>query len=48
LNQSLDDVTARWNELRALCRAGSENAAAAMSEALWDLLTSVEVAPQPA
>ena len=35
-------------ELRTLCRAGSENAAAAMSEALWGLLTSVEVAPQPA
>jgi pyrroloquinoline-quinone synthase len=35
-------------ELRALCRAGSESAAAAMSEAVWDLLTSVEVAPQPA
>jgi pyrroloquinoline-quinone synthase len=35
-------------ELRALCSSGAENAAAAMSEALWDLLTSVEAAPQPA
>ena len=35
-------------ELRALCANSSERAAAAMSEALWDLLTSVEVAPQPA
>jgi len=26
---------------------GSEGAAAAMSEALWQLLTSVEAAPQP-
>lgn len=34
-------------ELRALCSDGSENAAAVMSEALWDLLTSVEAAPQP-
>jgi pyrroloquinoline-quinone synthase len=34
-------------ELRALCADGSEGAAAVMSEALWDLLTSVEVAPQP-
>jgi pyrroloquinoline-quinone synthase len=34
-------------ELRAFCSDGSENAAAAMSEALWDLLTSVEAAPQP-
>jgi pyrroloquinoline-quinone synthase len=33
-------------ELRELCPAGSENAAAAMSEALWDLLTSVERAPE--
>jgi pyrroloquinoline-quinone synthase len=33
-------------ELRALCSNGSEAAAAVMSEALWDLLTSVEVAPQ--
>ena len=33
-------------ELRALCSAGSANAAAAMSEALWNLLTSVEAAPQ--
>jgi pyrroloquinoline-quinone synthase len=32
-------------ELRALCADGSENAAAAMSEALWNLLTSVEAAP---
>jgi pyrroloquinoline-quinone synthase len=32
-------------ELRELCPAGSQNAAAAMSEALWDLLTSVERAP---
>lgn len=35
-------------ELRALCQAGSNDAAAVMSEALWDLLTSVEKAPQPA
>jgi pyrroloquinoline-quinone synthase len=35
-------------ELRTLCGSGSESAAAAMSEALWDLLTSVEAAPQPA
>jgi pyrroloquinoline-quinone synthase len=34
-------------ELRALCSDGAERAAAAMSEALWDLLTSVEAAPQP-
>ena len=34
-------------ELRALCSQGSEAAAAVMSEALWDLLTSVEGAPQP-
>lgn len=34
-------------ELRALCSDGSENAAAVISEALWDLLTSVEAAPQP-
>jgi pyrroloquinoline-quinone synthase len=33
-------------ELRALCSDGSANAAAEMSEALWDLLTSVEAAPQ--
>ncbi|HXI94762.1 MAG TPA: iron-containing redox enzyme family protein [Candidatus Acidoferrum sp.] len=46
IHQDLDIEHAA--ELRALCRAGSENAAAAMSEALWDLLTSVEVAPQPA
>ena len=35
-------------ELRALCSNGSENAAAVMSESLWDLLTSVEAAPLPA
>lgn len=35
-------------ELRALCSKGSEDAAAAMSESLWDLLTSVEAAPLPA
>jgi pyrroloquinoline quinone (PQQ) biosynthesis protein C len=35
-------------ELRALCASGSESAAAAMSEALWGLLTSVEAVPQPA
>ena len=35
-------------ELRALCSDGSEGAAAVMSEALWNLLTSVEAAPQPA
>jgi pyrroloquinoline-quinone synthase len=34
-------------ELRALCPDGSETAAALMSEALWGLLTSVEVTPQP-
>ena len=34
-------------ELRALCSDGSEGAAEVMSEALWDLLTSVE-APNPA
>jgi pyrroloquinoline quinone (PQQ) biosynthesis protein C len=36
-------------ELRVLCQDGSEKAAEEMSQALWDLLTSVEVvAPQPA
>jgi|ERR1700694_3695597 len=35
-------------EVRALCTDGSEHAAAVMSEALWDLLTSVEAASQPA
>jgi pyrroloquinoline-quinone synthase len=36
-------------ELRVLCQDGSERAAEEMSQALWDLLTSVEVvAPQPA
>jgi pyrroloquinoline-quinone synthase len=35
-------------ELRALCSSGSERAAATISEALWDLLTSVEAAPQSA
>jgi pyrroloquinoline-quinone synthase len=35
-------------ELRALCTDGSENAAAVISEALWDLLTSVEAESQPA
>ncbi len=34
--------------LRTLCSNDSQNAADAMSEALWDLLTSVEAAPQPA
>jgi pyrroloquinoline-quinone synthase len=34
-------------ELRELCAEGSQNAAMVMSEALWDLLTSVEAAPQP-
>jgi pyrroloquinoline-quinone synthase len=34
-------------EPRALCSNGSESAAAVMSESLWDLLTSVEAAPQP-
>ncbi|MDQ6877344.1 MAG: iron-containing redox enzyme family protein [Candidatus Dormibacteraeota bacterium] len=33
-------------ELRTLCSDGSHSAAAMMSEALWDLLTSVEAAPQ--
>lgn len=32
-------------ELRAICSDGSQYAAAAMSKALWDLLTSVETAP---
>jgi pyrroloquinoline-quinone synthase len=35
-------------KLRDLCPDGSQDAAAAMSEALWDLLTSVERAPEPA
>lgn len=34
-------------ELRALCSDGSQNAAALMSELLWNLLSSVEAAPQP-
>jgi pyrroloquinoline-quinone synthase len=34
-------------ELRALCSEGSHDAAAVMSESLWNLLTSVEAAPQP-
>lgn len=34
-------------ELRALCSEGSGDAAAVMSKALWDLLTSVEAAQQP-
>jgi hypothetical protein len=34
-------------ELRALCPEGSQEAAAAVSEALWNLLTSVEAAPAP-
>ncbi len=34
-------------ELRALCWDGSQNAAAVISEALWDLLTSVEVSALP-
>jgi len=34
-------------ELRKLCVDGSERAADVMSKALWDLLTSVEVAPKP-
>ncbi len=33
-------------ELRELCSEGSADAAAIMSEALWDLLTSVEAVPQ--
>lgn len=33
-------------DLRALCPDGSQNAASLMSQALWDLLTSVEAAPQ--
>jgi pyrroloquinoline-quinone synthase len=33
-------------ELRMLCSDGSQNAAAVMSEGLWDLLSSVEAAPQ--
>lgn len=33
-------------ELRKLCGDGSERAAEVMSKALWDLLTSVEVAPK--
>lgn len=35
-------------ELRALCSEGAQVSAAAMSEALWDLLTSVEAVPLPA
>lgn len=34
-------------DLRALCSDGSQKAAAVMSAALWDLLTSVEAAQQP-
>ena len=34
-------------ELRVLCSDGSDNAAAVMSQALWDLLTSVEATLQP-
>ncbi len=34
-------------ELRALCSDGSGEAAAVMSESLWNLQTSVEAAPQP-
>jgi pyrroloquinoline-quinone synthase len=34
-------------ELRALCSDDSDSAAASMSEALWNLLTSVEAAPKP-
>jgi pyrroloquinoline-quinone synthase len=34
-------------ELRGLCSNGSEDAVVAISESLWDLLTSVEAAPQP-
>ena len=45
LHQQLDIEHAA--ELRALCPDGSRDAAAVMSEALWDLLTSVERAPQP-
>src|SRR4029077_10894066 len=33
------------SELEALCSEGSEDAAAAMSQALWGLLTSVEAVP---
>ncbi len=35
-------------ELRILFPDGSEPAVAVMSEALWDLLTSVEAVPDPA
>ena len=35
-------------ELRAFCGAGSEKAAAAISQALWNLLTSVEAASRAA
>ncbi len=35
-------------ELRELCSGGSEKTVAAMSSALWDLLTSVEATAQPA
>lgn len=45
LHQDLD--VEHSAELRALCSEGSERAASSMSEALWDLLTSVEAAPQP-
>lgn len=34
-------------DLRVLCSDTSASAAASMSEALWDLLTSVQVTPQP-
>jgi pyrroloquinoline-quinone synthase len=46
LHQNMDIEHAA--ELRALCSDGSQAAAAAMSESLWDLLTSVEAAPLPA
>jgi pyrroloquinoline quinone (PQQ) biosynthesis protein C len=45
VHQNLD--VEHSTELRALCSDGSVNAADSMSEALWDLLTSVEAAPQP-
>jgi pyrroloquinoline-quinone synthase len=35
-------------ELRGLCPNGSETAVAIMSQALWDVLTSVEAVPGPA
>lgn len=46
VHQNLDVQHAA--ELRILCPDGSETAVALMSQALWDLLTSVEAVPHPA